>query len=110
MVTHPGVYSLRSNIPDWDGPAMWRTYMTLTEVESVFRCLKSELGFGPVFHQTLRRAKGHLLISVLAYQAVCVLRTRLKSQWLQRQLDDASTSTQYDHPHHDDFRVPQMRL
>ncbi len=80
MVTHPGVYCLRSNILDWDGHTMWRTYMTLTEVESVFRCLKSELGLRPVFHQKPRRAKGHLLISVLAYQAVCLLRTRLKSK------------------------------
>ena len=79
MATHPGVYCLRSNILDWDAEMMWRTYMTLTEVEAVFRTLKSELGLRPVYHQIQRRANGHLFISVLAYQAVCVLRTRMKS-------------------------------
>lgn len=79
MATHPGVYCLRSSILDWDAERMWQTYMTLTEVESVFRCLKSELGLRPVYHQKAERAEGHLFISVLAYQAVCVLRTRLKA-------------------------------
>ena len=79
MVTHPGVYCLRSNIVEWDAQRMWQTYMTLTEVEAVFRSLKSELGLRPVYHQKQHRANGHLLISVLAYQAVCVLRTRMKA-------------------------------
>ena len=79
MATHPGVYCLRSNVLDWDAETMWRTYMTLTEAESVFRALKSELGLRPVYHQKQHRANGHLFISVLAYQAVCVLRTRMKA-------------------------------
>ncbi len=80
MATHPGVYCLRSSILAWDAETLWRTYMTLTQVESVFRCLKSELGLRPVFHQKKRRADGHLLISALAYQAVCVLRTRMRDR------------------------------
>ncbi len=79
MATHPGVYCLRSNIIDWDADRMWQTCMTLTEVEAVFRYLKSELGLRPIFHQKSKRAEGHLFISVLAYQAVCVLHTRLKA-------------------------------
>ncbi|MDE0309806.1 MAG: transposase [Acidiferrobacterales bacterium] len=79
MATHPGVYCFRSNIVDWDVETMWRTYMTLSEVEAVFRSLKSELGLRPVYHQKQHRANGHLLITVLAYQAVCVLRTRMKA-------------------------------
>jgi transposase len=39
----------------------------LTDIESVFRSLKGELGLRPVFHQTLNRADGHLFITVLAY-------------------------------------------
>jgi len=79
MATHPGVYCLRSNVLDWDAETMWRTYMTLTEAEAVFRALKSELGLRPVYHQKQHRANGHLFISVLAYQAVCVLCTRMKA-------------------------------
>lgn len=46
----------------------------------MFRALKSELGMRPVYHQTTERCCSHLLIAVLAYQAVCVLRTRMKAQ------------------------------
>ena len=47
MATHPGVYCLRSNQTDWDEESLWRTYTTLTDVEAVFRSLKSELGPAP---------------------------------------------------------------
>ncbi len=78
MMSHPGVYALRTNILDWDAASLWKTCVTLTDVEAVFRSLKSELGLRPVFHHKQHRAGGHLFISVLAYQAVQVLRTRLK--------------------------------
>ena len=77
MMSHPGVYCLRSNILDLDAETLWRTYVTLTDVEAVFRSLKSELGLRPIFHHTQRRADGHLFISVIAYQAVQLLRTRM---------------------------------
>lgn len=85
MMSHPGVYALRSNILDWESSVMWQTYTTLTDVEAVFRSLKSELGLRPIYHQTKTRSESHLLISVLAYQAVQLLRTRLKS----RELNDS---------------------
>ena len=47
MLTHPGVYCLRSSETDWDEDTLWRTYTTLTDVEAVFRALKSELGLRP---------------------------------------------------------------
>ncbi len=78
MMSHPGVYALRTNILDWDAASLWKTYVTLTDVEAVFRSLKSELGLRPIFHHKQHRADGHLFISVLAYQAVQVLRARLK--------------------------------
>ena len=78
MMTHPGVYCLRSNVLDWDADAMWRTYITLTDAEAVFRALKSELGLRPIFHHKQHRADGHLFISVLAYQVVQVLRASMK--------------------------------
>ena len=78
-LTHPGVYCLRSNQTDWDGETMWRTYIMLTDLEAVFRSLKSELGLRPIFHQKPRRSEGHLLITVLAYQLVQVIRRRLRA-------------------------------
>ena len=56
----------------------WRTYSTLTDLEAVFRSLKSELGLRPVYHHKPIRAEGHLFITVLAYQLVQVIRTRLR--------------------------------
>ncbi len=72
------MYCLRSNRTDWDEDTLWRTYFMLTEVEAVFRALKSELGLRPIYHHTPVRAEGHLFISVIAYQLVQVIRTRLK--------------------------------
>ena len=78
MVTHPGVYCLRSSETDWDEATLWRTYFTLTDLEAVFRSLKSELGLRPIYHHKPIRADGHLFITVIAYQLVQVIRTRLR--------------------------------
>ena len=53
--------------------------MMLTDLESVFRSLKSELGLRPIYHQKGRRVVGHLFITVLAYSYVHMLRTTLKN-------------------------------
>jgi transposase len=78
MATHPGVYCLRSNELAWDEEKLWRTYTMLTDLESVFRSLKSELGLRPVFHSKEGRSDGHLFITVLAYQCVQAIRVNLK--------------------------------
>lgn len=80
MASHPGVYCLRTNLLDWDAQTLWQTYSTLTDIESVFRSLKGELGLRPVFHHKENRADGHLFITVLAYQCVQVIRKTLKAQ------------------------------
>ena len=79
-LTHPGVYCLRSNQTDWSAETMWRTYIMLTDLEAVFRSLKSELGLRPIYHQKQHRSNGHLFITVLAYQLVQVIRRRLREQ------------------------------
>ena len=78
MLTHPGVYCLRTNQTDWDESTLWRTYFTLTDIEAVFRSLKSELGLRPIYHHKPIRAEGHLFISVIACQLVQVIRRRLR--------------------------------
>ena len=77
---HPGVYCLRTTLLDQDNATLWRTYIMLTELESVFRSLKTDLGLRPVFHRIDRRVEGHLFISVLAYHFVHTLRLQLKAQ------------------------------
>lgn len=77
MLTHPGVYCLRSNETEWDAEKLWRTYIMLTDLEAVFRSLKSELGLRPVYHHKEDRVDGHFFITVLAYQFVQVIRRHL---------------------------------
>lgn len=82
---YPGVYCLRTTLVDLDDATLWRTYTMLTNLESVFRSLKTDLGLRPVYHQVERRVEGHLFISVLAYHFVHALRLQLKAQGI----DDA---------------------
>ena len=77
---HPGVYCLRTTLVKLDDATLWRTYTMLTNLESVFRSLKTDLGLRPVFHQIDRRLEGHLFITVLAYHFVHMLRLQLKAQ------------------------------
>jgi transposase len=76
--SHPGVYCLRTSQSDWDEETLWKTYTMLTDLEAVFRSLKSELGLRPVHHQIADRVTGHLFITVLAYHLVHAIRYRLK--------------------------------
>jgi transposase len=80
MLTDPGVYCLRSSEVDWDEEKLWRTYTMLTDLEGVFRSLKSELGLRPIYHHKEGRSDAHLFISVLAYQAVQLIRQKLKAK------------------------------
>lgn len=75
-----GIYCLRSNREELDEQTLWSTYTTLTEVESAFRSLKTELGFRPVYHQKEVRVDAHLFISVLAYHLLQIIRYQLKLQ------------------------------
>ena len=77
QMSDPGVYCLRSNETSWTPEKLWRTYVTLTDLEAVFRSLKSELGLRPIFHRKQARSDAHLFISVLAYQFVQIMRKRL---------------------------------
>jgi transposase len=71
---------LRTKVLDWDEEKLWRTYTTLTDLDAVFRSLKSELGRRPIPHSREDRTDGHLFITVLAYQFVQFIREELKRQ------------------------------
>ncbi len=75
-----GAYCLRSNRMDLDEKTIWRIYTTLTDVESAFRSLKSELGLRPIYHQKQERVDAHLFISILAYHLLHTIRHQLKLQ------------------------------
>jgi transposase len=70
QATHPGVYCLRINLTDWGEATLWRIYTMLTDLESVFRSLKSELGLWPIYHHKEARVNGHIFITPIAYHLV----------------------------------------
>ncbi len=80
QATHPGVYCLRANFSDWDDQTLWETYTMLTDLEGVFRSLKSELGRRPIYHRQEKRVNGHLFITLIAYHLVQTLRCQLKAK------------------------------
>ncbi len=75
---YSGIYCLRTCLKHMDQHALWGIYVMLTEVEDAFRCMKSELGLRPVYHQIEKRVDGHLFITLLAYHIVHCIRFRLK--------------------------------
>ena len=72
-----GHYLLRSNLTGEDPAVLWARYVQLTQIESVFRSLKSELGIRPIYHQLEHRADAHVFIAFLAYCLQVTLKNRL---------------------------------
>ena len=72
-----GHYLLRSNLTGEDPAVLWKRYIQLTQIESVFRSLKSELSIRPIGHQLEHRADAHILVAFLAYSLQVTLKNRL---------------------------------
>ncbi|MDP3682479.1 MAG: IS1634 family transposase [Ignavibacteria bacterium] len=74
-----GYYVLRTSRTDLNEKEVFDIFTMLLELEDAFRCLKSELGLRPVYHQNEYRCDGHLFITVLAYHVLQTIRTKLRS-------------------------------
>jgi transposase len=72
-----GYYLLRSNLTSEDPAVLWSRYVQLTQIEAVFRSLKSELGIRPIYHQKEDRTDAHILVAFLAYCLQVTLKNRL---------------------------------
>lgn len=72
-----GYYLLRSNLTGEDPAVLWNRYVQLTQIESVFRSLKSDLGIRPIYHQKEQRTDAHIFIAFLAYCLQVTLKNRL---------------------------------
>ena len=77
-----GVYFIRTNYTNPDEKELWNIYNTIREVESTFRCLKSDLQLRPVHHQTDHCVASHIYLAMLAYQLVNTIRYMLKQHGL----------------------------
>ena len=73
-----GVYFIRTNLEGMSDENIWDIYNTIREVESTFRCLKTDLRIRPVFHQKDKYSTAHIQLGLMAYQIVTAIRHRLK--------------------------------
>lgn len=73
-----GVYFIRTNLDNQSDRQIWNIYNTIREVESTFRCLKTDLQIRPVFHQKDKYSTAHIHLGLIAYQIVAAIRHRLK--------------------------------
>jgi transposase len=79
MMDKPGVYCLKSNIISMTADEMWTQYSKITDIEAVFRSLKTDLGIRPIYHQTECRIESHIFIAIIAYQCVQIIRKILNT-------------------------------
>lgn len=75
-----GVYFIRTNIKKVEESLLWDIYNTIRNVESTFRCLKTDLNIRPIYHQNDERIESHLYLTMLAYQLVNTVRHMLSKQ------------------------------
>jgi transposase len=74
-----GVYLLRTNLTEQDPARLWEQYIQLTEVESAFRTLKSDVQLRPVYHWVPPRIEAHIMLAFIGYAMWVCLKWKLKS-------------------------------
>ncbi|HWH62214.1 MAG TPA: IS1634 family transposase [Ginsengibacter sp.] len=75
-----GVYFLRTSLNINDEQIVWEIYNTIREIESSFRCLKTDLDLRPIYHQKDASTMAHLHLGLMAYTMVNTIRYQLKSK------------------------------
>ena len=75
-----GIYCLRTNLKDLNEKQVWDIYTMLTDIEDAFRCMKSQLGLRPIYHQKERRCDGHIFITLIAYHLLHTIRYKLRQR------------------------------
>ena len=73
-----GVYFLRTNMDVEEERIVWEIYNIIREIESTFRCLKTDLDLRPIYHKRDDATMAHLHLGILAYTVVNTVRQRLK--------------------------------
>ena len=75
-----GVYFIRTNMKSSDESTLWTIYNTIREIESTFRCLKTDLDLRPIYHKNDDATLAHLHLGLLAYWLVNTIRHQLKTE------------------------------
>jgi transposase len=74
-----GAYLLRTTLTKEAPELLWRQYLQLTEVENVFRTLKSALNLRPIWHRIQSRVEAHIMVAFLGYCLWVCLKQKLKA-------------------------------
>ena len=75
-----GTYFIRTSLKSTDEETLWTIYNTIREIESTFRCLKTDLDLRPVYHKNDDASMAHLHLGILAYWLVNTIRHQLKKE------------------------------
>jgi hypothetical protein len=77
-VAEQGVYFIRCSQRLLTEELIWEIYNILREIESTFRCLKTDLDIRPIHHQKDENTEAHIFLGIVAYQLVHGIRNALK--------------------------------
>ena len=78
--TEAGVYFIRSSQNQLTEELIWDIDNILREIESTFRCLKTDLDIRPIHHQKDKNTEAHIFVGIVAYQLVHGIRSSLKQE------------------------------
>jgi len=75
-----GVYFIRCSQNQLTEELIWEIYNILRDIESTFRCLKTDLDIRPVHLQKDNNTEAHLFVGIVAYQLVHAIRRAMKQE------------------------------
>ena len=75
-----GSYFIKTNLNTENELSIWTIYNSIREIESTFRCLKTDLDLRPIYHKNDDATMAHLHLGILAYWLVNTIRYQLKQQ------------------------------
>lgn len=75
-----GKYFIRTSLNASNEKIIWDIYNCIREIESSFRCLKTDLDLRPVYHKSDKGTIAHLHLGILAYWIVNTIRYQLKAK------------------------------
>jgi len=75
-----GVYFIRCSQNRLTEELIWEIYNILREIESTFRCLKTDLDIRPIYHKYDNNTVAHIFLGIVAYQLVHAIRQTLKKE------------------------------
>jgi transposase len=77
-----GVYFIRCSQNRLTEELIWEIYNILREIESTFRCLKTDLDIRPIHHQKDKNTESHIFVGIVAFQLVHAIRHAMKQEGL----------------------------